>query len=139
MTETVKNFVEGEFLPLPVGDYLLRMNRFEEKATKAGNGKLISASFQIVNGEYKNRLIFHNFLVEHTSAKAQEIGTEQLDRYLKAVGVEGGLEGIDYDRTQLENYTELPFIATLKIEEAKEYAPGKISKARNNIVKFMAR
>ena len=38
------------FEPLPSGDYLLRLSRFEEKTTKKGNGVMISAGFQVVNG-----------------------------------------------------------------------------------------
>lgn len=131
-----------EFKPLEAGDYMLRMNRYEERPTKAGNGKLISAGFEVVNGDNKGRLVFHNFLVEHTSAKAQEIGNSQLDQYLQAVGA-GGLEGINNDRTLLEQWTEIPFVAAVGIEEGKEYkaADGttKMGKDRNVIKKFMAR
>jgi len=131
-----------EFKPLESGDYMLRMNRYEEKTTKAGNGKLISAGFEVVNGDSKGRLVFHNFLVEHTSAKAQEIGNNQLNQYLEAVGA-GGLEGINYDRSLLEQWTEIPFIAAVGVEEGREYkaADGttKIGKDRNVIKKFMAR
>ena len=131
-----------DFAPLDVGDYLVRLNRFEEKKTKNGKGVLISAGFEVVSGESKGRLVFHNFLVEHTNPKAQEIGNKQLDEYLSAVGA-GGLEGINHDRTLLEQWTEIPFIAVLNIEEKSTYkaADGtmKESKARNNIKKFMGR
>lgn len=131
-----------DFQPLAENDYMVRMNRFEEKATKNGAGKIISAGFEVVNGESKGRLVFHNFLVEHTNPKAAEIGLKQLDEYLTAVGA-GGLEGINNDRTLLEQWTEIPFVAALKIEEPSEYkaADGtiKTSKARNKIVKFMGR
>lgn len=131
-----------DFQPLEAGDYLVRMNRAEEKPTKNGKGTIISAGFEVVNGGSKGRLVFHNFLVEHDNPKAQEIGNKQLDEYLRAVGA-GGLEGINYDRTLLEQWTEIPFIAFLKIEEPREYqaADGttKTSKARNVIKKFMAR
>jgi len=133
-----------EFQPLEPGDYMVRMTSkgLQEKPTKNGAGTLISAGFEVVNGDNKGRLIFHNFLVEHTNPKAQEIGTQQLDNYLKAVNA-GGLEGINYDRSVLEQWTEIPFIAAVGVEEPKEYkaADGttKTSKARNVIKKFMAR
>jgi len=130
------------FQPLEAGDYLVRLNRFEEKKTKNGAGVLISAGFEVVSGESKGRLVFHNFLVEHTNPKAQEIGNNQLDDYLKAVGA-GGLDGINHDRTLLEQWTEIPFVAVLNVEEPSSYkaADGtmKQSKARNNIKKFMGR
>jgi len=131
-----------EFLPLEPGDYKLRMNRFEEKKTKNGKGVMISAGFEVVDGDSKGRLIFNNFLVEHTSAKAQEIGNQQLNDYLLAVGA-GGLEGIGHDRTLLEQWEQIPFIAILGIEEAKDYTAAdgtlKTSKARNVIKKYMKR
>ena len=131
-----------EYKPLEAGDYLVRMSRFEEKPTSKGDGKLISAGFEVVSGESKGRLIFHNFLVEHPSAKAQEIGNKQLDEYLQAVKA-GGLEGINYDRTLLQQWTEIPFTAIVSIEEPKSYKANdgtmKKSLARNNIKKFMSR
>lgn len=130
-----------EFTPLEAGDYMVRMNRFKEIKTKNGKGTMISAGFEIVNGDSKGRLVFHNFLVEHTSPKAQEIGNKQLDEYLKAVGA-GGLEGINNDRTLLEQWTELPFVAVLSVKDPEEYTVNgetKTSKARNEIKKFMSR
>lgn len=136
------NGSKPEFKPLEPGDYLVRMNRAEEKPTKNGAGKLISAGFEVVSGEQKGRLIFHNFLVEHTSPKAQEIGNQQLDQYLQAVGA-GGLEGINHDRTLLEQWTEIPFTAVVSVEDPKSYkaadGTSKQSKARNTIKKFMSR
>lgn len=140
MSNTSTN--KPEFQPLEVGDYLIRLNRFEEKATKNGKGVMISAGFEVVNGEQKGRLVFHNFLVEHTSEKAQEIGNQQLDSYLQAVGA-GGLEGINNDRTLLEQWTDIPFTGVLSIEEPRSYTAAdgtnKKSKARNIIKKFMKR
>lgn len=139
MSETTS---KPSFQPLDAGDYLVRLSRFEEKRTKNGSGILISSGFEVVSGESKGRLIFHNFLVEHTSPKAQEIGNKQLNEYLMAVGA-GGLEGINNDRTLLEQWTEIPFTAVISIEEPSSYkaADGTMqkSKARNNIKKFMSR
>lgn len=131
-----------EFKPVPAQDYLMRMNRFEEKKTKNGKGTLISAGFEIVSGEEKGRLVFHNFLVEHESPKAMEIGNKQLDEYLQAVKA-GGLEGINHDRSLLEQWTEIPFTGVVGIEEPQSYtAPDgttRRSRARNKIKKFMSR
>ena len=78
--------------------------------------------------------------MEHSSQKAQEIGTKQLNEYLEAVNA-GGLEGIGYDRTLLEQWTEIPFTAAVGVKEPEEYqaADGSTatSKARNVIKKFM--
>jgi hypothetical protein len=141
MSEAATNFTKGDFTPVEEGDYLLRMNRVE--LAPCNNGKMVKASFQVVNGDYKNRLIFENFLVEHTSEKAEKIGKERLSKYLQAVGVEGGLEGIGHDFTQLSGYTELPFIGTVKIEPESTYTAKdgseRTAKARNGIKSFKKR
>lgn len=135
--------MKNEFLPLEAGDFNLRMNRIVEEPTKNGAGIMIKAGFEVINGDSKGRLVFHNFLVEHTSAKAAEIGNKQLNDFLKAVGVTNGMEDLGEDRSLLSEYLELPFIGSLGVEEAREYnaADGsvKIAKARNNIKKFIKR
>lgn len=132
------------FEPLSEGDYLVRMTSYEEVDTKAGNGRNLKATFQVVNGDAKNRLIFENFLVEHTNPEAEEIGNDRLDKYLKAVGAENGLESLGNDRTKIGEYLEMPFIATVDIEDAREYqdkvtGETKLSKAKNRIKSFKAR
>lgn len=119
--QSTETFTKGEFKPIPAADYLVRMTSIEEKKTRKGDGLMVRATFQVVNGDYKNRLIFEQFLVEHPKEIVQKIGNERLDNYLKAVGVSGGQEDLGHDRTQLENYLELPFIASVKIQEGNEY------------------
>ena len=76
--------------PLPDGEYVVALNRVTEKQTKNGSGSYIDASFSITEGDYEKRLVFHTFLINHTSSKAQSIGREQLDKFLKSVGINGG-------------------------------------------------
>lgn len=135
--------MKKEFQPLEENEYLVRATRFEEKRTRNG-GKMLSAGFEVVNGDYKGRLVFHNFLIQHSNPKAQQIGTEQIDRYLKAVGVDEGLDGIGHDYSQLSEYTELPFIAKVVVEEGGRKYTNKegiecVSKPRNKITSFKAR
>lgn len=150
MTEAAKKeFTKGDFKPLPAGDYLVRMNRYEEAENRKGTGINGKASFEVVKdleGQEgaKNRLIFENFVVAHTaSPKAEEIGLSRLSNFLKAVGVDGGLDGIGNDRTQVEDFLEMPFIATLSIEEGSDYVAHdgttKTSKDRNKITSFKRR
>ena len=136
-----KTFTNGEFEPLEPGDYLVRMNRVEIAPCKGG--RMVKAGFQVVNGDAKGRLVFDSFLVEHTSEKAEQIGKERIGKYLEAIGVEGGLEGIGHDYNQLSDYLESPFIATLKTEEARTYTAAdgseKTAKAQNKIKAFKKR
>lgn len=129
--------------PLPEGDYMVRMVNLEEKKTKKGDGVLLDCTYEIAKGDFKGRKIFGKFLVEHPSEKAQEIGNKMLNYYLEAVGVDGGLDGLGNDRTQLHDHLEIPFIAGVGIEEPREYTDKegntRVSKARNNIKVFKAR
>lgn len=143
MNAQAKEFTKGEFKTLSDGDYLVRMTRVEEVTTRKGDAQMVKATFQVVNGDDKNRLIFETFLVEHPKEIVEKIGKERLSKFLQAVGVADGLEGIGNDRTQLENYTELPFIATVKTEEGNEYTnkDGILvqGKDRNKIASFKSR
>jgi len=106
---------KNPFEPLSEGDYLVRMNRVTEKTSKAGN-KMLSVGYQVVSGDSKDRLIFENFLLEHSNPKVSEITNERIDKYLKAVGVDDGLEAIGHDLTQIDQYLEIPFMAGVRIQ-----------------------
>lgn len=132
-TASAKKEIKKGFEPLPEGTYLVRMNRVEEKTTKTGKGVKLEAGFQVIDGDYKNRLIFHNFLIEHENPEAANIGGEQLDQYLKAVGVMEGRDGIGYDNSRVSEYLETPLKVNVKIQEDVGYRP------RNKITKFKSR
>lgn len=54
--------------------------------TNDGNGKRIAAEISVADGPYKGRIVFHNFNVENSSEKAQNIGLAQLSALSHAVG-----------------------------------------------------
>jgi len=117
----------NDFTPLEEGEYMVRMNRITPKTTKAGDSAL-SIGFQVMKkvgdtdaneSKSKNRLIFDYLLLEHKNPKVVEITNERIDKYLKAVKCEGGLEEIDHDVKRLEEFLDLPFIAKVKVEAGK--------------------
>jgi hypothetical protein len=117
-------FTKGDFKPLEEGEYMVRMNRITNKTTKKGDPAL-SIGFQVMKkvgdtneneSKAKNRLIFDYLVLEHSNPKVVEITNEKIDKYLKAIGQEKGLEGIGHDVSKLEEYLDLPFIAKVKIE-----------------------
>ena len=62
----------GDFDPIPAGKYLAVITDSEMKPNKAGTGRLLQFTFQIIEGEYQNRLIWtlHNLpLVIHVRCK----------------------------------------------------------------------
>jgi len=134
-------FDKKPFEVLAEGDYLVRMSRITEVVSKAGN-PMLKISYQVVKkvgdtaeneSKAKNRLIFENFLTEHKNPKVAEITRDRLGNYLKAVGVENGLEGIGDDFSKLDDYLELPFIAVVGI------SPGTNGYADSNKIKAFKR
>jgi len=122
------------YSPLPNGDYLVTFDRVSEQATKKGDGSFVKASFKVMEGDYKGRLVFTNFLINHPVPKAASIGKEQLGKCLKALGVINGFAGIGNDATQLESFIGKELIVNLGIEEGTNgYAD------RNKVVKWIRR
>lgn len=64
--------------PVPNDIYNLVIEKAELKTTKAGNGKGVSMTFSIVDGEFAGRKLFNWFNYESQSEKAQKIGRAQL-------------------------------------------------------------
>ena len=132
-----------EFKPLPAGDYMLILKEFSEKATRNGKGVMLNATYEVAQGDDAGKKVFANYLVEHTSEKAQEIGNRELGKFLQAVGLEKGLEDLDYDRTRINDFLNEKFVATLSVKDPQEYTDyqgvQKMSKARNEIKEYKAR
>lgn len=90
---------------------------------------MLTVSYEVVkrvgtDDEGKKRLIFDNLILEHKNPKVEEITTSKVDKYLKAVGVEGGFSEIGNDFSRLSEYTELPFIAAVGIQEGNNGYPA---------------
>ena len=115
---------DGEYSPLPKGEYRIKMTEREIKQTKAGTGKYLKAKFMVVSGPFAFRSLWHNFNIQNPSEKAQSIGLGQLSQLSKAVG----FAGIPDDSSHL---LEIDVLADVKIKEA---SPS--YKAGNEIVKF---
>lgn len=75
----------GEFEPIPEGKYLMQIDEAELKDTKTGGGQYIKAKFKVVdNGDYANRVVFHNFNIKNANPKTVEIGLQQVKSFLVA-------------------------------------------------------
>ena len=95
--------------PIPAGVYEALVTESEIRATRAGNGKGINFTFEILSGPHKGRKVWAWINFQHPKAEAQRIGQEELARLCKAVGV-GKLD----DTTQLHN---LPMMITVGIDK----------------------
>ena len=95
--------------PIPAGVYEALITDSEIRATRAGNGKGINFTFEILSGPHKGRKVWAWINFQHPKAEAQRIGQEELARLCKAVGV-GKLD----DTAQLHN---LPMMITVGIDK----------------------
>ena len=99
--------MKREFTPVPKGDYSATMTKFDIKPTKAGNGTIGSAQFELVGGDFgktsekKGRKVFHTFLIDHPNAKAVEFSNNKLNKLLAATGVTTTIEDLGYDYSGL--------------------------------------
>ena len=76
---------DSGFDALPAGEYRALIADSVVKPTKKG-GKLVEIKWQILDGTYKNRIVFDRVNWENANPVAQNIGRQQLKRIAKAVG-----------------------------------------------------
>lgn len=69
---------EDQFSPLPAGEYNAVIIETDVKRTRDGSGTYIAAKFEIIDGQYAKRTIFHNFNIANQNAQAVEIGLRQV-------------------------------------------------------------
>lgn len=99
----------GSYDPIPEGEYWLKALDAEEKATSAGTGSYIKVKFEVVKGEHAGRLLWQNFNVNNPSAKAQQIGRQQLVAWAAACGKP--------DADDTDKLLEKPFRADVIVEK----------------------
>lgn len=73
--------------PIPAGNYAAMITESEIKPLKSGNGTAVRLTFQILDGEFKNRKVWANLNIQHTNATAQAIAQQQLSAICHAVNV----------------------------------------------------
>lgn len=73
--------------PIPAGNYAAMITESEIKPLKSGNGTALRLTFQVLEGEFKNRKVWANLNIQHTNATAQAIAQQQLSAICHAVNV----------------------------------------------------
>ena len=97
------------FEPLPAGKYLVVITDSEMKPTKSGNGHYLELTFQVIEGEYKNRLLWARLNLENPNELAVQIARGELSAICRAVGVMA-----PKDSVELHN---LPLLVTVKCKK----------------------
>ena len=82
---TVEPLTEMEVLP--PGDYVAVIIESVMKATRAGDGNYLELTFQILEGDYMNRLLWDRLNLDHPNEKAVAFAQARLSSICRAVGV----------------------------------------------------
>jgi len=75
------------FEPIPAGRYLAVITESEMKPTKDGAGSYLEFVFQIIEGEYKGRLLWARLNLDNPNPLAVKIAQAELSALCRAVGV----------------------------------------------------
>lgn len=76
-----------DFEPIPAGKYNAVITDSELKETKAGNGTYLQLAFQIIDGEYRNRMLWARLNLDNPNETAVKIAQGELSAICRAVGV----------------------------------------------------
>ena len=77
----------GTFEPLPADWYEVVITASEEKPTKAQTGSFLELKLEVVDGQYKGRLLFDRLNLNNPNKIAEEIAASTLSAICHAVGV----------------------------------------------------
>ena len=102
----------ADFEPIPAGKYLAAITDSEMKPTKSGTGSYLQLTFTILEGEYKNRVLWARLNLNNPNATAVKIARSELSAICRAVGVMQ-----PKDSVELHN---LPLLITVKLKKRQD-------------------
>src|SRR6056297_993893 len=73
--------------PIPVGKYVAVITDSEMKPTKSRAGSYLQLTFQIIEGDFSNRLLWVRLNLDNPNGTAVEIARRELSSICRAVGV----------------------------------------------------
>jgi len=88
--------------PIPAGKYIAVITETEMKPTKAGGGKYLQLTFQIIDGEHKGRLVWARLNLENKSEMTVKIARGELSAICRAVGVMAPKDSVELHNIPLE-------------------------------------
>lgn len=102
----------GDFEPIAAGKYVAIITNSETKPNQSGTGSYLELTFQIIEGEYRNRLLWARLNLDNPSEMAVKIARAQLASICKAVNIP-----TPQDSAELHN---LPLVIGVKIKRRKD-------------------
>jgi hypothetical protein len=107
------NAVEPQdFSTLPAGKYVAAIVESEHKTTKDGKGSYLMLVFEIIEGQFKSRRLWHNLNLQNVNKQAVDIARASLSSICRAVGVM-----VPKDSLELH---KIPLVIDVKCRKNKE-------------------
>ena len=100
------------FDPIPAGKYIAAITDSEMKPTKNGAGNYLQLTFTVLEGEYKNRVLWARLNLNNPNATAVKIARGELSAICRAVGVMQ-----PKDSVELHN---IPLQITVKLKKRQD-------------------
>ncbi len=116
----------NDFDPIPAGKYVAVITASQFKENKNKTGEYLELTFQVIEGEYKNRLLWARLCLSHPNQTTAKIARGHLAAICKAVGVL-----TPADSAQLHN---LPLVINVTVKKRTD--TGELS---NEIKGFLSR
>lgn len=112
---------QGDFTPIPPGEYKVQIISSEMVETSAKNGHMLKLELEIVEGDQAGRKLFDRLNLDNPNAQAVEIAQRTLSAICHAVGK---LSVQDSEELHM-----LPMIAVVKVDpprsaNGKDYGPS---------------
>lgn len=83
------------FEAIPAGKYLAVITESEMKPTKSGGGRYLQFTFQVIEGEYKGRLIWSRLNLDNPNATTVKIARAELSAICRAAGVPAPKDSVE--------------------------------------------
>ena len=100
------------FDPIPAGKYVAVITQSEMKDNKAGNGSHLQLTFQVIEGEFKDRFLWVRLNLDNPNATAVKIAKAELSAICRAIDVL-----VPGDSTALHN---LPLVIHVKCKKRQD-------------------
>lgn len=89
------------FEAIPAGKYLAVITESELKPTKSGVGQYLQFTFQVIEGPYKDRLVWSRLNLDNPNATTVKIARAELSAICRAVGVMAPKDSVELQNIPL--------------------------------------
>jgi len=125
------NNVQGDYTPIPAGEYLVHVVASEFKENSARTGNYLQLEMEIIEGDQAGRKITDCLNLDNPNSQAVEIAERTLNAICVAIGK---LSIADSDELH-----GIPMIAVIKVDPARTGKDGKEYGPSNSIRTYKPR